>query len=892
MNDNNHQNFSTIDEAELREWLESLEYVLQSGGPEKVKELLHNLDTYAQESGVEIPFTANTPHINTIPKEMQPPFPGGREIERRIKSLIRWNAMAMVVRANKEENGIGGHISTYASAATLYEIGFNHFFRGKDGNHDGDIIYFQGHAAPGMYARAFLEGRITKEQLENFRRELKPGGGLSSYPHPWLMPEFWEFPTVSMGLGPIQAIYQARFARYLEDRGLKKPSDQKVWAFLGDGETDEPETLGAITLASREKLDNLIFVINCNLQRLDGPVRGNGNIIQELEAIFRGAGWKVITLIWGSDWDPLLEEDKYVLLIKRMNESIDGESQNYITRGGKYIRDTFFGKYPELLKLVEKYSDEQLEKMKRGGHDPEKVFAAFKAAVEHKDAPTVILARTVKGYGLGEAGEGKNITHSQKKLNEDELREFRSRFSIPISDEDVAKAPFYRPAEDSPEIRYLKERRKALGGYLPKRVVKSPALKTPSEELFEEFYSGTEGREVSTTMVYVRILAKLLRDKEIGHLIVPIVPDEARTFGMEALFRQVGIYSHAGQLYEPVDKDSLLYYKEAKNGQILEEGITEAGSMSSFIAAGTAYATQGINTIPFFTYYSMFGLQRVGDLVWAAGDLRCKGFLFGATAGRTTLAGEGLQHQDGNSHLLAYPVPNLVAYDPAFAYELAVIIRDGIYRMYEKREDVFYYITIMNENYAQPEMPKGSKDGILKGMYKFKASQKKEQKIKAHLLGSGTILNEVIKASEILEKDYKVAVDIWSVTSYKNLHLDAQETERWNMFNPDKEPKKPYISQITEGEDGVFVSASDYVQLSSDALAKWLPSKLHSLGTYGFGRSEGRTALRDFFEVDAKHIVYATLFSLMKEGKIKSDFVKKAQKELGINPEKPNPAKS
>ncbi len=892
MNDNNHQNFSTIDEAELREWLESLEYVLQSGGPEKVKELLHNLDTYAQESGVEIPFTANTPHINTIPKEMQPPFPGGREIERRIKSLIRWNAMAMVVRANKEENGIGGHISTYASAATLYEIGFNHFFRGKDGNHDGDIIYFQGHAAPGMYARAFLEGRITKEQLENFRRELKPGGGLSSYPHPWLMPEFWEFPTVSMGLGPIQAIYQARFARYLEDRGLKKPSDQKVWAFLGDGETDEPETLGAITLASREKLDNLIFVINCNLQRLDGPVRGNGNIIQELEAIFRGAGWNVIKLIWGSDWDPLLEEDKNGLLIKRMNESIDGESQNYITRGGKYIRDTFFGKYPELLKLVEKYSDEQLEKMKRGGHDPEKVFAAFKAAVEHKDAPTVILARTVKGYGLGEAGEGKNITHSQKKLNEDELREFRSRFSIPISDEDVAKAPFYRPAEDSPEIRYLKERRKALGGYLPKRVVKSPALKTPSEELFEEFYSGTEGREVSTTMVYVRILAKLLRDKEIGHLIVPIVPDEARTFGMEALFRQVGIYSHAGQLYEPVDKDSLLYYKEAKNGQILEEGITEAGSMSSFIAAGTAYATQGINTIPFFTYYSMFGLQRVGDLVWAAGDLRCKGFLFGATAGRTTLAGEGLQHQDGNSHLLAYPVPNLVAYDPAFAYELAVIIRDGIYRMYEKREDVFYYITIMNENYAQPEMPKGSKDGILKGMYKFKASQKKEQKIKAHLLGSGTILNEVIKASEILEKDYKVAVDIWSVTSYKNLHLDAQETERWNMFNPDKEPKKPYISQITEGEDGVFVSASDYVQLSSDALAKWLPSKLHSLGTYGFGRSEGRTALRDFFEVDAKHIVYATLFSLMKEGKIKSDFVKKAQKELGINPEKPNPAKS
>jgi len=896
MSDVTNNGFANFDEEELKEWLESLEYVLQSGGPEKVKELLHNLDVYAHEKGVEIPFTANTPHINTIPKEKEPPFPGGREIERRIKSLIRWNAMAMVVQANKEESGIGGHISTYASAATLYEIGFNHFFRGKDGNHDGDLIYFQGHAAPGMYARAFLEGRLTKEQLENFRRELKPGGGLSSYPHPWLMPDFWEFPTVSMGLGPIQAIYQARFIKYLENRGLKKPSDQKIWAFLGDGETDEPETLGAISLAAREKLDNLIFVINCNLQRLDGPVRGNGNIIQELEAIFRGTGWNVIKVVWGGDWDPLLEADKTGLLIKRMNESIDGESQNYITRGGKYIRDHFFGKYPEVLKLVEHYTDEQLEKMKRGGHDPEKVYTAYKAAVEHKDAPTVILAKTVKGYGLGEAGEGKNITHSQKKLNEDELREFRTRFSIPISDEDVVKAPFYRPSEDSAEIRYLKERRKTLGGYLPKRIVKAQPLKTPSEELFEEFYSGTEGREVSTTMVYVRMLAKLLRDKEIGHLIVPIVPDEARTFGMESLFRQVGIYSNQGQLYEPVDKDSLLYYKEAKNGQILEEGITEAGSMSSFIAAGTAYANHSINTIPFFTYYSMFGLQRVGDLVWAAGDLRCKGFLFGATAGRTTLAGEGLQHQDGHSHLLAYPVPNLIAYDPAFAYELAVIIRDGIYRMYEKQEDVFYYVTIMNENYPQPAMPKDVKEGILKGMYRFRTSEKtskgKEQKPKVNLLGSGTILNEVIKAADILENDYKVSVDIWSVTSYKNLHLDAQETERWNMLNPDKEPKKPYIAQITEGEDGVFVAASDYVQIMKDAMFKWLPGPLHSLGTFGFGRSEGRTSLRDFFEVDAKHIVYATLYSLMKEGKVKLDVVKKAQKDLGINPDKPNPVKS
>jgi pyruvate dehydrogenase E1 component len=892
MSDTTNSGFATLDEAELREWLESLEYVLQSGGPDKVKELLHNLGVYAHESGVDLPFTANTPYINSIPKDMQPPFPGGREIERRIKSLIRWNAMAMVVRANKEENGIGGHISTYASAATLYEIGFNHFFRGKDGNHDGDIIYFQGHAAPGIYARAFLEGRISKEQLENFRRELKPGGGLSSYPHPWLMPDFWEFPTVSMGLGPIQAIYQARFARYLEDRGLKKPSDQKVWAFLGDGETDEPESLGAISLAAREKLDNLIFVINCNLQRLDGPVRGNGNVIQELESVFRGAGWNVIKVVWGSDWDPLLDADKTGLLIKRMNDAIDGESQNFIVHGGKYVRDKFFGKYPELLKLVEKYSDDQLAKMKRGGHDPEKVFAAFKAAIEHEGAPTVILAKTVKGYGLGEAGEGKNITHSQKKLNEDELKVFRSRFSIPISDEEVIKAPFYRPSEDSPEIKYLKERRKELGGYVPKRVVKTASLKTPSEELFEEFYTGTEGREVSTTMVFVRLLSKLLRDKEIGHLVVPIVPDEARTFGMESLFRQVGIYAHQGQLYEPVDKDSLLFYKEAKNGQILEEGITEAGSMSSFIAAGTAYATQSVNTIPFFTLYSMFGLQRVGDLVWLAGDIRCKGFILGATAGRTTLAGEGLQHQDGNSHLLAYPIPNLVAYDPAFAYELAVIIRDGIYRMYEKQENVFYYITIMNENYAQPEMPKNVKEGILKGMYKFKTSEKKNPKAKAHLLGSGTILNEVIKAAEILEKDYSVASDIWSITSYKNIHLDAQETDRWNMMHPSDEPKLSYVQTITKEESGVFISASDYVQLSSDAMAKWLPGSLHSLGTYGFGRSEGRTSLRDFFEVDAKHIVYATLYSLFKEGKIKIDAVKKAAKELNINPDKVNPAKA
>jgi len=878
----------TDEELELKEWIESLEYVLKTDGADRVKEILLNLSTYAHKEGVELPFTANTPYVNTIPKDKQPNFPGSREIERRIKSIIRWNAMAMVVRANKEEPGIGGHISTFASAATLYEIAFNHFFKGKD-NGEGDLIYFQGHAAPGIYARAFLEGRISVGQLENFRREMKPGGGLSSYPHPWLMPDFWEFPTVSMGLGPIQAIYQARFNRYLEDRGLKTADESKVYAFLGDGETDEPEALGAMSLAAREKLDNLIFVINCNLQRLDGPVRGNGNIIQELEANFRGVGWNVIKVIWGSEWDSLLEEDKTGLLLRRMNETLDGESQNHVVRGGKYIRDNFFGKYPELLKLVENFSDEYLEKMKRGGHDPEKVYAAFKAAVETKGAPTVILAKTIKGYGLGEAGEGKNITHQQKKLNDDELKSFRTRFGIPISDEEIHKAPFYKPADDSPEIKYIKERRAALGGSVPKRIVRNPVVKTPAEELFEEFYTGTEGREVSTTMVYVRILAKLLKDKEIGKLIVPIVPDEARTFGMEALFRQIGIYSHVGQLYEPVDKDSLLYYKEARNGQILEEGITEAGAMSSFVAAGTAYANHGINTIPFFSYYSMFGFQRIGDLAWAAADMRCKGFMLGATAGRTTLAGEGLQHQDGQSTLLAYAIPNLMVYDPAFAYELAVIIRDGIYRMYEKQENIFYYITLMNENYDQPSMPEGAKEGILKGMYKFRSNVKPNSKVKANLLGSGTILNEVIKAADILETKYNVASNIYSVTSYKNLHLDAQSADRHNMFNPDKE-RKPYISELLQNEEGVYVSATDYVQLQNDSLAKWIPGPLTTLGTFGFGRSEGRTSLRDFFEVDAKHIVYATLYALVKNGELKKDVLKKAVKDLGINPEKPDPA--
>lgn len=879
-----------LEGLETREWLESLEYVLQNNGPDRVKRLLHDLDTYAHEAGVDLPFTANTPYINTIPKSKEPKFPGGREIERRIKSLVRWNAMAMVVRANKLDPGIGGHISTYASAATLYEIGFNHFFKGKDNNNQGDQIYFQGHASPGIYARAYLEGRISEEKLCNFRHELRSGGGLSSYPHPRLMPDFWEFPTVSMGLGPIMSIYQARFNKYLENRGLKTPSDSKVWAFLGDGETDEPETLGAISLAAREKLDNLIFVINCNLQRLDGPVRGNAKIIQELEANFKGVGWNVIKVVWGSDWDPLLEADKTGLLTKRMNEIIDGESQKYVVEDGDYIRNHFFGKYPELLEQVEHYTDEDLYKMKRGGHDPEKVYAAYKEAVKTKGKPTVILAKTIKGYGLGEAGEGKNITHSQKKLNEDELKQFRSRFGIPISDEDVVNAPFYRPEEDSPEIKYLKKRREELNGFVPKRIINNPKIKTPSEDLFEEFYTGTAGREVSTTMVYVRILTKLLKDKEIGKLIVPIVPDEARTFGMEALFRQIGIYSTTGQLYEPVDRDSLLYYKEAKDGQILEEGITEAGSMSSFIAAGTAYITHGINTIPFFTFYSMFGFQRIGDLAWAAADMQCKGFLIGGTAGRTTLAGEGLQHQDGQSHVLAHSIPTVKAYDPAFAYELAVIIRDGIYRMYELQEDCYYYITVMNENYEMPAMPKGSKDGIIKGMYKYKSSKLKS-KLKAHLLGSGSILNEALKAKEILEKDYNVSTDVWSVTSYKNLHYDALEIERWNRMNPTKKPKDAYVKEITKNEKGVFISASDYSQILPDSLSKWLPGKLSTLGTLGFGRSEGREALRDFFEVDAKHIAYTTLYSLFVEGEITKETLTKAVKKLKIDLSKSDPIK-
>jgi len=878
-----------IDDLEIQEWLESLDAVLESSGAEVAAEILERLRAHATVNGIDLPFTANTPYANTIPHRLEPRYPGDQELERRIKSLVRWNALAMVVRANRLEHSIGGHISTFASAATLYEVGFNHFFRGRSEEFEGDTVYFQGHAAPGMYARAFLEGRLSAQQLENFRRELKPGGGLSSYPHPWLMPDFWEYPTVSMGLSPLMAIYQARYNRYLEDRGLKPVTDAKVWAFLGDGETDEPESLGAITLAAREKLDNLIFVINCNLQRLDGPVRGNGQIIQELESAFRGARWNVIKVFWGSEWDPILDRDTEGLLVKRMGELVDGEYQKLVVESGAYVRQHFFGSDPRLLKLVEPLSDDALRRLRLGGHDPRKVYAAYKAAAEHKGSPTVILARTIKGYGLGEAGEGKNVTHQQKKLNEDELRLFRTRFAVPLNDNDCVEVPFYRPPENSAEITYMQARRKALGGYVPQRRVRSKPLAADHDELFKEFMEGSEGREVSTTMAFVGMLRKMLKDSEIGKLIVPIVPDEARTFGMESLFRTVGIYSSVGQRYEPVDVNTLLYYKEAKDGQILEEGITEAGSMASFIAAGSAYATHGINTIPFFIYYSMFGFQRIADFIWAAADMRTRGFLLGGTAGRTTLAGEGLQHQDGNSHVLALSVPNLRAYDPAFAYEIAVIIQDGIRRMYKDGENVFYYITVMNEQYAMPPMPKGVKDGILNGMYRFRASENKKSKLRAQLFGSGAILREALQAQEILETKFGVAADVWSVTSYKQLYVDGNETDRWNRLHPGEKPRVPYVTSTLGDAPGVLVAASDYLKTLPNMISKWLPRRLATLGTDGFGRSEGRAALREFFEVDARFIALATLHELFVDGKIERSVIDKAITELGINPEKVNP---
>jgi pyruvate dehydrogenase E1 component len=884
------------DPAETQEWLESLEYVLDSKGRDRAKYLLSVLEARARMDGVDLEMKSNTPYINTISPREQPPFPGNREIERRIKSFVRWNAMAMVVRANKATSapglgGVGGHISTFASSATLYEIGYNHFFRGRgESGYDGDMIYFQGHASPGMYSRAYMEGRIDESHLNNFRRELQETPGLSSYPHPWLMPDFWEYPTVSMGLGPIMAIYQARFNEYLKDRGLKDTSNQRVWAFLGDGECDEPETLGAITLAAREKLDNLKFVINCNLQRLDGPVRGNGKIIQELEALFRGAGWNVIKVIWGDDWDPLLEKDEQGYLVKRMGEIVDGQYQKYVAMPGSYIREHFFGHYPELLDLVKSYSDEKLVRMRRGGHDPEKVYAAFKAAAEHKGQPTVILAKTIKGYGLGEAGESRNIAHNQKKLNEEELLEFRTRFGIPISDEEVGKAPFYKPSEDSPEMKYLRERREALGGPVPSRPTKIPTMEVPRFEDYRKIVDrDSERKEISTTMGFVRLLSKLCDDKQIGKYIVPIVPDESRTFGMEGMFKQIGIYAHAGQLYEPVDSHQMQSYREAKDGQLLEEGISEAGSMSSFNAAGTAYSAHGVNMIPFYIYYSMFGFQRVGDLIWAAADMRAKGFLLGGTAGRTTLNGEGLQHQDGHSLLNAMAFPTVRAFDPAFHYETAVIIFDGLKRLYEDGETAIYYLMVGNDNYVMPKMPEGCEEGIVKGIYKFRSNEVSNAKHRVQLFGSGAIMNCVLKAQELLAEKYNIASDVWSVTSYTQLRREAAECQRWNMFHPTATPRKSYLETVLEGAEGPIIAASDYVRAHTEQIAQWLPNDFLALGTDGMGRSETRPALRRHFEVDAECIAIGTLHQLHQQGHYSAQDVEKAIKDLGVDPEKANP---
>ena len=877
-----------VDPEVTQAWIESFAEVIRDSGEDRGRLLLSRLLEYGQRNGVVTPFTANTPYVNTIHADDQPVYPGDREIERRIKNQLRWNAMAMVVRANKHSGGIGGHISTYASLATLLEVGFHHFFRAHQPERAGDFVYLQGHSAPGIYARAFLEGRLSETQLESFRRELAPEGGLSSYPHPWLMPAFWEFPTVSMGLSAISSIYQARFARYLHARGLADTSQSRIWAFLGDGEMDEPESMGAITLASRERLDNLIWVVNCNLQRLDGPVRGNGKIIQELEAAFRGAGWNVIKVVWGDDWDPLLARDESGLLQRRMGEVVDGEYQRYVVSSGEEIRRDFFGKYPEVLALVDGITDAKLAKMRRGGHDPEKVFAAYRRATEYNGAPTVILAKTIKGYGLGAAGEGRNFSHQAKKLKGTDLRDFRDRLGIPISDRELEDVPFYRPADDTDEVEYLRERRAALGGSIPHRVVRSTPLAPLPASIFEEFREETTGREVATTQVFVGLLRRLMSDPTIGQLIVPIVPDEARTFGMDALFRKFGIYAHGGQRYQPVDSEIVAFYREVENGQLLEEGITEAGAMASFTAAGTAYAAHGVNTIPIFLFYSMFGFQRIGDLIWQNADARGKGFLVGATAGRTTLAGEGLQHQDGHSQLLASTVPTLRAYDPAYAYEISVIVEDGIRRMYVDREDVFYYLTVANEPYAQAAMPEGCTEGILRGLYKVRPAADPDAGPRLHIFGSGSILCEALRAQELLAAR-GVAADVWSVTSWNELRRDAVAVERWNMLHPIETPRVPYFRQVLDAEPWPIVAASDYMKTLPLALATWAPDGLHALGTDGFGRSETRESLRRFFEVDAESICVAALSELARREEIEPRRVQDAIEELGLDPGKPDP---
>jgi len=875
-----------IDIQETQEWLDALESVFEREGVERAHYLLERLIDKARRSGAHLPYSANTAYVNTIPVKQEALFPGDRAMERRIRSFIRWNAMAMVVNANRQSAELGGHIASFASCATLFDVGFNHFFHARNDAHDGDLMFFQGHSAPGIYARAYLEGRLSEEDLQQFRREAN-GKGLSSYPHPRLMPGFWQFPTVSMGLGPLMAIYQARFMRYLNDRGILDTNGRKVWAFMGDGEMDEPESLGAISLAGRERLDNLVFVVNCNLQRLDGPVRGNGKIIQELEGVFRGAGWNVIKVVWGRHWDPLLAQDKDGLLVKRMEETLDGEYQSYQVRGGAYTRKHFFNKYPELEEMVANMSDEDIWRLNRGGHDPRKVYAAYAAAVAHTGQPTVILAKTVKGYGMGDAGEGQNMTHGQKKLGEDGLKAFRDRFNIPLSDEQIAGTPFHKPAEDSPEIKYLKERRSALGGPLPARHTQAPPLDIPPLTMFKNLLTGSGEREMSTTMAFVRLLTALTRDKKLGSCVVPIVPDEARTFGMEGMFRQLGIYSSVGQLYDPVDSGQVMYYREEKQGQILQEGINEAGAISSWIAAATAYSSHGINMIPFYIYYSMFGFQRVGDLAWAAGDMQARGFLLGGTAGRTTLAGEGLQHQDGHSHILASTIPNCVTYDPAFAYELVVIIHDGLRRMYQQQENVFYYITVMNENYVQPALPAGVEGGIIKGMYLLQEGGRRKRRVQ--LMGSGAILREVIAAAELLEQEFQVSADVWSVTSFNELRREGMDVERHNMLHPEDEPRQSYVATQLEKRKGPVIAATDYMRAYADQIRPYIDRTYRVLGTDGFGRSDLRSELRHFFEVNRYYVVVATLKALADEGEIKPAVVTEAMNKYGIDPDKPNP---
>ncbi len=881
-----------LNPQETSEWLEALEQVVDEEGPDRASYLLQKLLDRAGEFGVSAPQEINTPYLNTIPAHEEVPYPGDRALERRIKSLIRWNAAAMVVRANKYDPNIGGHISTYASLATISEVGFNHFFRASIDGQPGDLVYYQGHASPGMYARAFLEGRLSEEHLLNFRHELREHPGLSSYPHPWLMPNFWQFPTVSMGIAPINSIYNARFLRYLENRGIIPKTDRRVFAFLGDGEMDEPESTGALHIASREKLDNLTFIVNCNLQRLDGPVRGNSSIVQELEGVFRGAGWNVIKVLWGGDWDELFLRDTSGLLLKRMEECVDGEYQNYKARGGAYVRKEFFGKYPELLKLVEDKTDEQLAKLRRGGHDPVKIYNAYQRAIEHKGQPTVILAKSVKGYGLGEAGEGKNITHQQKKLNEEELFYLANRFNLDLPKETIHSIAFLRPADDSPEIKYLHERRKALGGYIPARAPKTIEIKAPPLEAFHETLGGSRGREASTTTGFVSVLKSLIKLPDIGKYIVPIIPDEARTFGMESMFRERGIYAAGGQLYRPVDSDVLMYYKEAKDGQILEEGITEAGSMASLTAAGTAYANLGVPAIPFFIYYSMFGFQRVGDLVWAFADSRGKGFLVGGTAGRTTLLGEGLQHDDGHSHVLFSVVPTCRSYDPAWAYEIAVIVQDGIRTMYENNEDHFYYLTVCNENYVQPPMPDipNLQEGILRGIYLYKPSETGSAQVS--LFGSGPILNEALKAQKLLAEKYSVGAHVWSVTSYNELRRDALNVDRWNRLHPNQPPRKPFLLEALGSMDMPIIAATDYMKIVADQISPWLPGRLTALGTDGFGRSDNREHLRRFFEVDAASIAAAALSRLVQWERYDATRAAQAIQELGLNPESIDPARA